>query len=417
MTHRQPIVARQTQRLWELLATLRPGNRFYAAKFAGLDLDRIELSQLPFTTKAELVADQQEYPPFGSALTFPPERYVRTHQTSGTSTGRPLRWLDTAESWQNLLGCFDQIFALIGLRRDDRLFFAFSFGPFLGFWVAFESAVRAGRCVLPAGGMSSTARLRYMLEHSATVLFCTPSYALHLAEVAAAHGIDIARSPVRMIVVAGEPGGSIPATRQRIETAWGARVIDHSGMTEVGPLAVECEANPGGLHVLELDYIAEVIDPETDAPVAPGEAGELVLTNLGRTGSPLIRYRSGDLAKLDLAPCRCGSPFARLAGGILGRADDMIHLRGNNVYPSAIEAVVRRFPEVVEYRVEVDRSGTLANLRIEIECVPSADGSVLVDRIGKALGDELLFRADVVAVPPGTLPRFEMKARRVVVKN
>src|SRR5262249_20781467 len=157
--------------------------------------------------------------------TFPPDGYVRTHQTSGTTTGTPLRWPDTRDSWTWMLGCFDQIYDLVGLLPDDRLFFAFSFGPFLGFWVAFESAVRAGRCVLPAGGMSSTARLRYMLERSATVVFCTPSYALHLAEVAAAHGFDLSGSPVRLLIVAGEPGGSIPATRQRIESAWGARVI------------------------------------------------------------------------------------------------------------------------------------------------------------------------------------------------
>ncbi len=352
----------QTQRLRELLAAILPANRFYAEKFAGLDLQRAELSRLPFTTKAELVADQQAFPPYGRILTFPREQYVRTHQTSGTTTGAPLRWLDTKESWDWMLGCKDQIFRLIGLRPDDRLFFAFSFGPFLGFWAGFEAAARAGYFMLPAGGMSSIARLRYLLDNAATVVFCTPSYALHLAETASKEGLDLARSAVRMLVVAGEPGGSIPATRQRIESAWGARVIDHSGMTEVGPVAIECAANPGGMHVLENDYAAEVIDPATGAPVPPGTVGELVLTNFGRIGSPLIRYRTGDFAKFDLAPCHCGCPFARLAGGLLGRADDMIHLRGNNVYPAALEAIIRRFDEVVEFRAIVDRSTALADI-------------------------------------------------------
>ncbi len=203
-----------------MLATILPGNRFYATKFAGIDLARAALADLPFTTKADLLADQETNPPYGSALTYPLARYARMHQTSGTTTGRPLRWLDTPESWDWMLGCWRQIFRLIGLRHDDRLCFAFSFGPFLGFWTAFESASRAGHFILPGGGMSSSARLRFMLDHSATVVFCTPTYALHLAEVAAADRVDLPSSPVRMLVVAGEPGGSIPATRQRIESAW-----------------------------------------------------------------------------------------------------------------------------------------------------------------------------------------------------
>lgn len=409
-------MADQARRLRELLAAILPQNRFFAEKFAGVDPSRAEFAKLPFTTKTELVADQKAHPPYGRVLTFPLDRYVRTHQTSGTTTGAPLRWLDTRESWDWMLGCKEQIFRLIGLRPDDRLLFTFSFGPFLGFWTGFEAAARAGYFMLPAGGMSSVARLHYLLDNAATVVFCTPSYALHLAEVAAKEKLDLVHSPVRMLVLAGEPGGSIPATRDRIESAWGARVIDHSGMTEVGPVAVECEASPGGMHVLENDFVAEVIDPATGAALAPGKVGELVLTNFGRVGSPLIRYRTGDFARLDLEPCRCGCPFARLAGGLLGRVDDMIHLRGNNVYPAALEAIIRRFREVVEFRVTVDRSTPLANLRIEIESVPSADGSLLVNRIRHALSDELLFRADVVCVPSGTLPRFEMKARRVVAK-
>jgi len=394
--------------LSELLRAVLPGNRFYAEKFAGLDPDTVSLSELPFTTKAELLVDQVAHPPYGRALTFPLNRYTRLHQTSGTTTGQPLRWLDTPESWSWMLDNWDRMFRMIGLRPDDRLFFPFSFGPFLGFWTAFEAATRAGLFILPAGGMSSSARLRYLLDHSATIVFCTPTYALRLAEVAAADGIDLASSPVRMLVVAGEPGGSIPGTRKRIEAAWGARVIDHSGMTEIGPAAIECADRPGGLQIMASAYIGEVLAPDrglhNESPI-----GELVLTTLGRVGSPLIRYRTGDLVRA--IPNADG---LWLEGGILGRVDDMIHLRGNNVYPSAIEAVVRRFSEVVEFRLEIDRSATLANLRIEIECTPSADASQIVERLGRALRDELLFRADVVAVPPGSLPRFEMKAQRII---
>jgi phenylacetate-CoA ligase len=372
----------------------------------------LDLTTLPFTTKADLIADQTAHPPYGTILTYPLARYSRLHQTSGTTTGQPLCWLDTPESWQWVLDLWRQKFEMMGFRPGDRLFFPFSFGPFLGFWGAYGAASACGYLALPGGGMSSAARLRFMLSHAATVVFCTPSYALHLAEVAGVEGVDLATSPVRMLVAAGEPGASIPATRQRIETAWGARLFDHYGLTEVGPMAVECLENPGGMHVMAHDYITEVIDPETGDQVPAGTVGELVVTNLGRLGSPLIRYRTGDLVRIDPEPCPCGRPWPRLVGGVLGRTDDMIHLRGNNLYPAALEAVIRRFPEVVEYRVTIDRSGSLAEVRIELE--PAGECPGLADRLGRTIRDELFFRADIVEVAPGTLPRFELKAKRII---
>jgi phenylacetate-CoA ligase len=410
----------QRQRLGALLREVLPANRFYARKLAaaGLTADSLtgpdDLRRLPFTTKAELLADQAEHPPYGSVLTYPVGRYSRLHQTSGTTSGRPLRWLDTPHSWDWLLDCWDTMYRIMGLRPDDRLFFAFSFGPFLFGWTASDAAWRRGNLCLPGGGMSSVARLHFLLDNAATVLLGTPTYALHLAEVAAAEGLDLAGSAVRAIVVGGEPGGSIPATRQRIEQAWGARVFDHGGMTEVGSLMMECPENPAGLHLLESECIAEVIDPATAEPVPAGEVGELVLTNLGRLGSPALRYRTGDLVRVDPWPCPCGRTFLRLDGGILGRSDDMIHLRGNNVYPSALEAVIRRFPEVVEYRVEVETRRALPVLRVQLE--PAGPGAArdIAERVDRAIRDELLFRAEVSVVEPGSLPRFETKARRLV---
>jgi phenylacetate-CoA ligase len=412
---RATLAGQQRERLRALLREVLPRNRFYARKFAGLASDARgldpaeELQQLPFTTKPELLADQAAHPPYGQMLTYPLSRYCRMHQTSGT-LGRPLRWLDTPESWGWFLGCWETIYRTVGLRPDDRLFFAFSFGPFIGFWAAFDAACALGHLCLPGGGMSSTARLRFLMDNGATAVLCTPTYALHLGEVARAEGIDLAGSAVRMLIVAGEPGGSIPATRQRIEAAWGARVFDHTGLTEVGSLGVECPENPLGVHLLETECVAQVIDPSTGKPVGGGQAGELVLTNLGRWGSPLIRYRTGDLVRPDPRPCPCGRSFVRLQGGVLGRTDDMIHVRGNNLYPSALEAVIRRFPEVSEYRVRVDQSGPLASVRIEVE--PATPGTEIADRVSRAVRDELLFRAEVLAVAPGSLPRFEMKARR-----
>ena len=264
----------QFDQLRALLATVYGSNPFYTTKMdaAGVSYKPRHLGEFtgvfPFTTKDEIAADQQSHPPYGTNLTYPLDRYTRLCQTSGTS-GPPLRWLDTPESWAWMLRNWELIYAAAGVRRGDRAFFAFSFGPFLGFWTAFEAAARGGALCLSGGAMSSVARLRAILDHQANVLCCTPSYAMRLAEVAAAEKIDLTASPVKLIIVAGEPGGSIPATRARLAQLWpGARVFDHHGMTEVGPVSFECPARPGVLHVIETSYLAEIIDPATGREVS-----------------------------------------------------------------------------------------------------------------------------------------------------
>lgn len=415
----------QSDRFGELLEAVLPRNRFWARRLSGIGFNRstfrtlADLSQIPCITKAELLEDQRTHPPYGSMLTFDRGTYSRLHQTSGT-TGVPLRWLDTPDSWNCMLESWEQLFRLMGLRREDRLFFPFSFGPFLGFWAGFEGACRLGNLCLAGGGLSSETRLSVLIENEATIVCCTPTYALRLAEVARQRGIDLRSSAVRGILVAGEPGGNVPATRQRIEDAWGARVFDHWGMTELGPLAIEEEQRPGGLTVLETECIAEILDPTTLEPVAPGAEGELVVTNLRRVGSPLIRYRTGDRVRRDLAtagPQADHSSFLHLVGGILGRTDDMLTIRGNNLYPSALEDAIRSFTEVEEFRIEMQTSHEMQHIRISIE--PAAgltaeQGAELVLHIAELIRRRWHFQAEVVAVPSGALPRFEMKAKRFV---
>ncbi len=426
-TARSVVRSRQLSSVRELLRTIVPANPFYTAKFRAAGIDGSvnswdDFSQLPFTTKTELVSDQQAHPPFGTNLTFPLHRYTRYHQTSGT-TGSPLRWLDTPQSWESMVDDWMEIFRVAGIGVGDRVVFAFSFGPFIGFWLAFEAAARLGALCLPAGGLNSAARVRMLLDNRATALCCTPTYALRLAEAALEEGIDRAQSGLRRIIVAGEPGGSIPATRARLETMWpGARVFDHHGMTETGPVSYECPARAGSLHVMESSFVAEVIDTMTGRAVKPGEPGELVLTTLRRLGSPLIRYRTGDLvraAELEEnssegeGRCRCGRADLLLAGGILGRVDDMVIVRGVNVYPTAVEHLLRACGEIVEYQVQVTRSGPLTELEITIE--PDAncpDVPALVERVHKRFQEALALRVPVRAVARGTLPRFEMKAKR-----
>jgi phenylacetate-CoA ligase len=424
---RETIAAWQARRFQQLLAVIAGRNRFYTGKLeeAGVRLDapawRLpdDLARLPLTRKAELVADQDAHPPWGTALTDPIGRYTRYSQTSST-IGRPLRWIDTAESWQWMIDCWRAVYRGARVGRSDRILFTFSFGPFLGFWVAFDAAGQMGAHAIPAGGMSSQQRLAMIDAVAPTVVCCTPTYALRLAQVAAEEGRSgrpLSDSSVRVLIVAGEPGGSIPATRDRIESSWGARVIDHHGLTEVGPVSFECWEAPGFLHLNEREYICEVLDPVTLEAVPDGTPGELVITNLGRTASPVIRYRTGDVVVRRTERCVCGRTLARLEGGIITRTDDMVNIRGVNVYPSAIESIVRRFSEVVEFRSTVSQAGAMRSLAIEIELAPSVpDGRGMVTKVSRDLREALGMTVPVQIAAPGTLPRFEMKARRFVVE-
>ena len=397
-----------------LLSAILRDNPFYSAKLRGATPDSA-LSTLPFTSKQELIDDQSAHPPYGSNLTYPLARYTRFCQTSATTTGTPMRWLDTPESWSWMLDNWVRVYQAAGVSAGDRIFFAFSFGPFLGFWVGFEAAGRIGCLAIPGGGMRSAARLRTIIETSSAVLCCTPTYAIRLAEVAAEENIDLAAASVHTLIVAGEPGGSVPATNAYISKLWrGARVVDHHGMTEIGPVSYGCPKLPGVLHIIEDSYIAEVIDPLTGRAVPRGVTGELVLTNLGRLGSPLIRYRTSDLVQSATEEqCTCGTRDLALNGGILGRTDDMLVVRGVNVYPSAVDNIVRGFEGVGEYQVQIQNHRTLPELNIQIELAAGqADDGSLTHRLEAALTNAFTLRIPVSLVMTGALPRFEMKARR-----
>jgi phenylacetate-CoA ligase len=400
----------QLHRLNHLLVFASHMNGFYREKLKEIRLPMRSLKEMkviPFTTKRELMEDQKAYPPFGRNHTYPVSSYVRYHQTSGT-TGKPLKVLDTPESWRWWQDCWLEVLRACGVTEEDRLFLAFSFGPFIGFWAAYEAGKKAGALVIPGGGQTSAERLNSMLDNQATVLLCTPSYALHLAEVAKERGVDIRSSSVRKIIVAGEPGGSIPSVRLQIEEAWGAELYDHAGMTEIGAYGFSCVMK-SGLHVNESQFIAEVVDPYTLQPVKEGETGELVLTNLGRYGYPLIRYRTGDLVKNANISCDCGNPYRFFPGGILGRSDDMVVVRGVNIFPQSIEAVVREFAEVSEFRIVYFTRKKMNQVKVQVEAPDS-----VVPELENQLRNRIGLRIEVETVKEGSLPRFEMKSRRVV---
>ena len=359
-----------------------------------------DFERLPLTTKSELVADQESQPPFGTNLTYPLDRYVRLHQTSGSSGDAPLRWLDTAESWEWWLRIWaEHVYRSAGVTDADRVFFAFSFGPFVGFWSAFGGAQRLGAMCISGGAMTSEQRVRNMLDVGATVLLSTPTYALRLADVADQIGVNLSAAGIRTTIHAGEPGASIASTRAAIEAAYSAVAYDHTGMTELGPTGFSCTARDG-VHLVETEFIFEVL---------PG--GELVATNLGRWGSPLIRYRTGDRVEVASEPCSCGSPFLKIVGGIHGRVDDMFTVRGVNLYPSQVEDIVRRHPAVSEFLIEHRRERQMDEVTLLVEI--STD-SFSAERLEADLRQALGVRLECRVVPAGTLPRSELKSRRIV---
>jgi phenylacetate-CoA ligase len=417
LSSHRPIEQEQFKRLRLMLQAILPTNDFYRKKLLqnGLtDAGSLDaLTQLPFTKKGELVEDQFHHPPYGTDLTFPVEKYIRIHQTSGT-TGKPMYWLDTEESWDWWAECWKVIFQAAGVHSEARIYFAFSFGPFIGFWAGWEGARKLGAMAISGGAQSTAQRLKAIVDYRATVLVCTPTYALHMASEARKAGIDLARdSAVRVTIHAGEPGASIPSTKKMIEESWGAKCYDHAGATEVGAFGFQCEFQPSAVHVNESEFIAEVIDPKSGAPREAGEQGELVITNLGRIGSPVIRYRTGDLVQSSHQPCPCGRPFALLQGGVLGRVDDMVIVRGVNVFPSAVENILREFPEIEEFRVEILEKSAMKEMKIVIE--PSAQYSAiegLDERVSRRVRERIGLRPVIEFVAPETLPRFELKAKR-----
>jgi len=405
----ETVRSHQLAKLNRLLLDATAKQSFYQHKYRGIKLPLESLAalpDLPLLEKGELITGG-----VAAICGLPANHYVRLHQTSGTC-GEPLRVLDTADDWQWWLDCWQYVLDAANVGVGDIAMMAFSYGPFIGFWTAHESCVARGATVIPGGGMDSVSRLKMMIRCGATIVCCTPTYALHLATVAEEHGIEIKDSPVSRIIVAGEPGGSIPSVRQRIESLWGARLVDHCGATELGAWGVGSR-DGRGIHVIESEFIAEclVFDDQSPSgrPAQSDQLSELVITGLGRFGAPAIRYRTGDLVRPQ-ASNDCENRFLFLDGGVLGRADNMVVVRGVNVFPSSIEAIVRRVAGDAEYRVLQSERDSMIQLRVEIETAP--DACELPGRLSAALREHLGLRIDVRPIARLSLPRFEAKARR-----
>ncbi|MGQ4557148.1 AMP-binding protein [Halobellus sp. GM3] len=421
---RETLRSLQVRKFREQCAYVYEHSPFYREKLdeAGVDPDDIEtledVRRVPTTEKSELREAQQTEPfPYGDLLTVDPEEVTEYHQTSGT-TGQPLRQADSWADWEWWSDCWATVLWAQGIRPDDRVFFPFSYNVFVAFWAGHYACEKIGAEVVPGGNLSSSQRVRKMDELDVTAFMSTPTYALRLAEVAEEEGFDPTEMAVERIVCAGEPGASIPGTKQRIETLWDADVFDHAGATEGGAWGFSCEGDSLGLHFNEAMFLVEVLD-EDDEPVGPGGEGRLVVTPLDREAQPYLRFELRDKVRLaSHETCDCGRTFHLAEGGLRGRIDELTKVNGVLLSPIAIEDTVRAFDDVAdEYRVVIKEheDKDISVIELTAEADPSADRDE--EAIRRSLREELkqatsiMFRVNVVE--HGTLERAELKADRL----
>lgn len=373
-----------------------------------------DLRRFPFIDK-KIVRDRQlAKPPFGD-LYATPERDVVYISASSGSTGVPTASPFTAQDFEDWIDYEARQFWSSGLRPEDRYCHSLNFSLFVG-GPCVLGAQKLGALSIHAGTVPSERLLGILKQFQATAIWTTPSYAWHLGETAIKEGIDPKKDlAVKRIFVAGEPGGSIPETRRRVEALWGASVYDYYGLSDIfGSCAGMCEEKHG-LHWAEDHIYPEVLDPDTQEPVALGERGELVLTTLKKAARPMIRFRTGDIVSFTDAPCACGRTSLRMLG-VHGRLDDMLIIKGVNLFPSDVEAIVRDDHELTgEYRLIVERVEHLDRLTVEIEHVRGYNGKTeaLAARVGHHLKALTGVSAVVRVLAPDTLPRATHKAKRV----
>src|SRR5947209_4113932 len=412
---RQQIEALQVRKLRNLVEWADAQVPWQAKRLrnAGVTADSIrtldDLRRIPLMTRDEWMEGQLEDPPYGTNLAAPAEHAIRYHMTSGTTGATPIRVLDGMKDWEWIAEMWCYGLWGFGVRPSDTVFVAFGYSTFIGFWGLHYACEKIGCLTLPGGALTTDQRVKQIVEMGATVVCSTPTYALRMAQEARTLGIDLAHSPVQRLILSGEPAGSIPATKKLIESEWGAKAGDTAGMTELGTIMIfECAQQPGGTHIIEDNYIEEVLDPDSGEPLPYGEMGERVVTSFGRGFIPVLRYRTRDcVVKVPGSPCTSGRTWHSYDGGSRGRVDDMKLVRGTNVYPRAVEAIVREHPEIDEFQIHLY---TAEGRRDEIELLveipdPAVDSAALCAELAQALaGGHEGLRFGVRRVDDGSLP-------------
>jgi phenylacetate-CoA ligase len=404
---------------------------FYRRKWdeAGFHPDHLRTledfeTKVPVITKRDLRDAQARVPPFGDYLCAAADEVHHIHGTSGT-TGRPTTFAIGRGDWDAIANAHARILWGMGVRPGDTVFIAAIFSLYMGSWgtLAGVERLRAKAFPFGAGAPGMTARAAMWLDlMKPSAFYSTPSFALHLAEVARAEGFEPAAFGLKTMFFSGEPGASVPGVRDRIAAAFGARVIDCGSMAEMTPfMNIAGTAESDGMLLWQDVVYTEVCDPATFRRVPYGARGTPVYTHLERTSQPMIRLVSGDLTQWEDGPAPCGRTYPRLPHGIFGRIDDMFTIRGENVYPSEVDAAVNALPGYGgEHRIVITRDGAMDELLIRLEAAPDvhAAGDAASRALGEAATQKLLrmlgLRAKVEVVAPGTFPRTDFKARRVV---
>lgn len=376
-----------------------------------------DVRRVPTTDKAKLKQAQEEGPfPYGSRLCVPLEEVSNFRQTSGT-TGTPVYQADTWQDWEWWAEAWSYILWAQGYRSSDRVFIPFGYNIFVAFWAGHYAAEKLGCEVVPGGVLDTAARVLKVQELKASALMGTPTYMLNMADVARSRlGLDASQLTIDKITCAGEPGASIPTTKKRMQDAWGAKVYDHAGATEIGAWSYECTEQPGGMHVNQGLFLVEIEDLVTGELITePGRKGKMIITALDRMAQPCIRFDSKDLIQWAADPCPCGRSYQLIEGGVLGRADDITKVKGVLLSPTAIEEVVRGFAELGdEYEVVVERPGDTDKITLKVEFASGVE--VKQEEVLARLKDELRLKTNlgyiIEVYPFGELPRFEVKARR-----
>ncbi|HVE25430.1 MAG TPA: AMP-binding protein [Sporichthya sp.] len=376
-------------------------------------------TKVPVITKKMLIADQAEHPPYGSyAQNLKPGQIARIHGSSGTS-GTPTMYAVSKADWERAGDVHAMAQWCAGIRPDDIVQVGFPFGLFFGGWGVVQGSERIGATLFPLAITDSERHLELVGRLGSTVFSATPSYCIHLLSVAEKLGIDLPSSTIRRLLVGGEPGGSLPGTRKIIEEGWGATAADCGSTSEMYPFQTSVACTEGtGTHLYIDEVYTEVVGKaDHHQPVPVGERGAVVYTHLWRDSQPMIRFAPGDETYLATDPCPCGRTYPRMPEGVLGRLDDMLVIRGANVFPSAVETALRSVPELgPEFRILVRRVGAMDEMTVQAELGPSATGSgaEVVLRAEDALRRILQIRVPVELLPPGTIPETTFKARRVV---
>jgi phenylacetate-CoA ligase len=376
-----------------------------------------DIRRVPKVEKSMMREIQGKDPfPYGDALCVPLEEVTEYKQTSGT-TGQPVYQPDTWQDWDWWAECWSSILWAQGYRPSDRVFLPFGYNVFVAFWAGHYAAEKVGCEVVPGGILDTKARILKIQEIRATAMMATPTYVLSMADTARKKmGIEPSEMTIKRITCAGEPGASIPATKKRMEEAWGAKVFDHAGATEIGAWAFECVDQPGGMHVNDAMFLVEIEDIDSGEIITePGKRGKMIITALDRQAQPCIRFDSKDVIEWDPEPCSCGRSFRIIKGGVVGRADDITKVKGVLLSPSAIEEVVRGIDALGnEYEVEVTKVGDADKISLRVELVPEAVGQrdVIANHLVEQLRLKTNLRYDLEFHDYGSLPRYEVKAKR-----